>query len=339
MLTERRATILGMVVSEYIQTAEPVSSRAIVDHHHLDLSTATIRNELARLEEEGYITQPYTSAGRVPSDLGYRTFVEVLMSEDPVLAAEQRTIEHQMHQVAGGLDEWLSLSATILAGAVGNVAVVTKPRARASRLRNAQLVELNREAALLVAVMDDGRVRQRMLPQRTPVTQAELSDRATRLNVRLEGLDATAVRALAAELPDTSEDAATARAIAELIDEQRTAEETFLDGLNAVLRQPEFSDVDRMLEAVATLQAYRVRRLLEEAVDAQPGATQVVIGHEHGDDALQEWSVVLSRYGDDDSHGTVAVIGPTRMAYHRTIPRVRYVAGLMSHLLHEVRQS
>jgi heat-inducible transcriptional repressor len=105
-----------------------------------------------------------------------------------------------------------------------------------------------------------------------------------------------------------------------------------------VLRQPEFSDVDRMLEAVATLQAYRVRRLLEEAIDAQPGATHVVIGREHGDDTLQEWSVVLSRYGDHDALGTVAVIGPTRMPYHRTIPRVRYVAGLMSHLLHEVRQ-
>ena len=121
MLTERRAAILGMVVSEYINTAEPVSSRAIVARNHLDVSTATIRNELARLEEDGYITQPYTSAGRVPSDLGYRTFVEMLMAEEPVRADEQRTIEHQLHQVMGGLDEWLSLAATILAGAVGKI--------------------------------------------------------------------------------------------------------------------------------------------------------------------------------------------------------------------------
>ena len=337
MLTERRASILGMVVREYIQTAEPVSSRAIVTNHHLDLSTATIRNELARLEDDGYITQPYTSAGRVPSDLGYRTFVEVLMSEEPVRMDEQRTIEHQMHQVAGGLDEWLSLSATILAGAVGNVAVVTRPRARASRLRHAQLVELNHETALLVAVMDDGRVRQRMLPQRSSATQQDLSDRAARLNARIEGAEASAVRLLLAELTD-ADDAATVRAIAELIDEERSAEETFLDGLSAVLKQPEFSDVDRMLEAVATLQAYRVRQLLEESVGALPGATRVVIGHEHGDDTLQEWSVVLARYGDADALGTVAVIGPTRMPYQLTIPRVRYVAGLMSHLLHEVRQ-
>ena len=338
MLTERRAAILGMVVNEYISTAEPVSSRAIVARHHLDISTATIRNELARLEEDGYITQPYTSAGRVPSDMGYRTFVEMLMSEEPVEAQEQRTIEHQLHQVVGGLDEWLSLSATILAGSVGNAAVVTRPRAASSRIRHAQLVELNHDTALLVAVMDDGRVRQRMLPLQSPTSQAQLTDRAVRLNARIEGADARMARAVAAELVDADE-AATARAIADLIDEQRIAEETFLDGLNAVLKQPEFLDTDRMLEAVATLQAYRVRRVLEQAIDAQIGATQVVIGREHGDDSMQEWSMVISRYGDEDAIGTVAVIGPTRMAYHRTIPRVRYVARLMSHLLHEVRQA
>ena len=238
----------------------------------------------------------------------------------------------------GGLDEWLSLSATILAGAVGNVAVVTRPRAASSRLRHAQLVELNHDMALLVAVMDDGRVRQRMIPQQAHATQAALTERAVRLNRRLEGADAPGARAIAADLADP-DDAATARAIADLIDEQRIAEETFLDGLNVVLRQPEFLDVDRMLEAVAMLQAYRIRRLLERGAVTEIGDTQVVIGSEHGDDSMHEWSVVLSRYGDVDAVGTVAVIGPTRMPYHRTIPRVRYVAGLMSHLLHEVRQA
>lgn len=337
MLTQRRAAILRMVVEEYVETAEPVSSRAIVDRRHLGISTATIRNELARLEDEGYITHPYTSAGRIPSDMGYRTFVETLMSDEPVPPSEQRTIEHQLHQVMGGLDEWLSLSATILASAVGNAAVVTRPRAASSRLRHAQLVELNHDTALLIAVMDDGRVRQRLLPQQQPATQAQLADRAARLNTRLEGADTRAARALAAELVD-AEERLMAEAVADLIDEQRIAEETFLDGLNVVLRQPEFTDVDRMLQAVATLQAYRIRRVLERSVGAELGSTLVVIGSEHRDDSMHEWSVVLSRYGDDDAAGTVAVVGPTRMPYQRTIPRVQYVASLMSHLLHEVRQ-
>jgi heat-inducible transcriptional repressor len=308
-----------------------------VERRRLDVSTATIRNELARLEDDGYITHPYTSAGRVPSDLGYRTYVEALMAEDPVSVAEQRTIEHQLHQVLGGLEEWLSLTATILSGSVGNAAVVTRPRSTSGRLRHAQLVELSRDTALLVAVMDDGRVRQRMLPQHAPVTQAILQERADRLNARLAGEDVRAAIRLLDELEDADE-ISTVRSIAELIDEQRIAEETFVDGINALLRQPEFSDVDRMLEAIARLQAYRLRSFLESAADAPVGSTRVVIGTEHSEESMRSWSVVVARYGDMETSGAVAVIGPTRMAYGRTIPRVRYIATLMSQLLGEVRQ-
>ncbi len=338
MLTERQSAILGMVVDEYIETAEPVSSRALVDRHRLEISSATIRNEMARLEREGYITHPYTSAGRIPSDLGYRFYVEALMSELPVAADERRTVEHQLHQVVGGLDEWLSLTATILSSLVGNVAVVTRPRMSTARLRHAQLVELARDTVLLVAVMDDGRVRQRILPQRQPVTQTQLNERAVRLNGLLAGADAADVRGRVVGIEDPDE-VATALAVAEAIEELRIAEETFLDGLNNALRQPEFSDVDRLLEAVTQLQAYRLRGLLEAAVDdGHPSATRVIIGQENPDTGLQDWSVVVSRYGDTEAAGVVAVIGPTRMAYQRTIPRVRYIASLMSQLLQDVRQ-
>jgi heat-inducible transcriptional repressor len=338
VLTERQAAILSMVIDEYIETAEPVSSKALVDRRHLDVSTATIRNEMARLEREGYITHPYTSAGRVPSDRGYRTYVEGLMAEVPVAETERRTVEHQLHQVLGGLEEWLSLTATILSTLVGNVAVVTRPRTVAARLRNAQLVQLTPDTALLVAVMDDGRVRQRLMTLAQPVTQEVLNERAARLNRRLAGTDSPAAQAFAAELVDV-DDVATARAVGELINEQRIAEETYLDGLSSALRQPEFADVDRMLEAVEQLRAYRLRALLEPATGAEsdPGTIRVVIGSEHGDETMQEWSVVVARYGDEDARGMVAVIGPTRMPYQRTIPRVRYIAGLMGQLLHEVR--
>ncbi|PKN82748.1 MAG: heat-inducible transcription repressor HrcA [Chloroflexi bacterium HGW-Chloroflexi-9] len=337
MLTDRQSAILGMVVDEYVETAEPVSSRALVDRHRLEISSATIRNEMARLEREGYITHPYTSAGRIPSDLGYRFYVEALMSEAPVALDERRTVEHQLHQVAGGLDEWLSLTATILSSLVGNVAVVTRPRTSTARLRHAQLVELSRDTALLVSVMDDGRVRQRILQQRQPVTQDQLNARATRLNGLLAGADAANVRDRLVGLEDPDE-VATARAVAESIEELRIAEETFLDGLNMALRQPEFSDVDRMLEAVTQLQAYRLRGLLESTVDDHMGSTRVIIGQENPDTGLQDWSVVVSRYGDTDAAGVVAVIGPTRMAYQRTIPRVRYIASLMGQILRDVGQ-
>lgn len=337
MLTDRQAAILRLVVQEYIETAEPVSSRSLVEKHQLPVSSATIRNEMARLEEDGYITHPHTSAGRVPAEIGYRRYVESLMAEDPIAPAEQRTIEHQLHQVLGGLDEWLSLAATILAASVGNVAVVTRPQATGAHLKHMQLVELHGESVLLVAVMDDGRVRQRILPQPTPTRQDVLNERTLRLNARMAGLGGAATQLLATEISDP-EDATIVRAVAELIEEQRYTEETFLDGLRAALEQPEFASVDRMLMAVQQLQAYRVRRLVEQARGGRLGITRVLIGREHGVEGMQEWSVVVSSYGDAaGSIGAVAVLGPTRMHYERTIPRVRYVAALMSHLIEGVR--
>ena len=335
MLTERRADILGLLVNEYIDTAEPVSSRALVDRHHLDISSATIRNELAALEQDGYITHPYTSSGRVPSDRGYRLYVEALMDEQPVGAGEQRTIEHQFHQSAAGLDEWLSLAATVLAAWVGNAAVVTQPRATVARLKHVQLVHLRDDAALVVAVMDDGRVQQRIVPVRVAVDQPQLTARAERLNALFAGREAQAARAAASELTDADEQLV-ANAVAELIEEHRAAAETHLEGLQAVLEQPEFSSSERMLEAVRHLVAYELDRLLVFAGDVEPGGTRVLIGGENEDAWMQDWSVVVSSYGDlDGPGGTVAVLGPMRMHYARTIPRVRYVAELMGNLIRE----
>lgn len=337
MLTERQASILGMVVDEYVQTAEPVSSKALVSRRRLEVSTATIRNELARLETGGYITHPYTSAGRIPSDQGYRFYVEALMAEDPVGLEERRTVEHQLHQVAGDLDNWLSLTATILSSLVGNVAVVTRPRTTAARLRNAQLVELSREASLLVVVMDDGRLRQRILPLAEPVAQEALNDQALRLNQMFGGRDAAGIQEEMVNLFDAV-GLAVAENLVEILQEQRIAEETFVEGIDSALRQPEFADVDRILEAVAQLQAYRLRSILEPAVDARLGSMRVIIGSENADSGMQDWSMIVARYGEADAAGAVAVVGPTRMAYQRTIPRVRYVASLMTQLLYEVRR-
>jgi heat-inducible transcriptional repressor len=334
-LTDRRAAILSFVVDDYIDNAEPVSSRALVDRHRLRVSSATIRNELARLEEDGYVTHPYTSAGRIPAERGYRHYVEALMSEQPVGEDEKRTIEHQFHQVESGLDDWLTLAATVLAGAVDNAAVVTRPHNRSCRLKHLQLVHLQNESALLVAVMDDGRVQQRILSLPEPATQDELTQRAERLNNRLADQDASEVR-LAAENMSDREDSEIAAAVSVLIEEHRAADEAFLQGLRAVLEQPEFASADRMLDAVEVLEAYRLQRLLDSAQDIEIGSTRVLIGSEHGDESMHDWSIVVSAYGAHDNVGTVAVLGPTRMRYDRTIPRVRYFAALMSDIVADI---
>ena len=337
MLTERRADVLSMLVNAYIVTAAPVSSRALVDRNRLPLSSATVRNELAALEEEGYVTHPYTSSGRIPSDRGYRVYVESLMDEQPVAAGERRTVEHQFHQAAAGLDEWLSLAASVLAAWVGNAVVVSRPRprSRVTRLRHVQLVELREDAALLVAVLDDGRVAQRMLNLERTASQDQLSERARRLNAAAAGSDATALLALVDELED-EEERRIVEAVAGLLGEAG-AGDSYLDGLEAVLEQPEFTEPGRMLEAVRHLAAYELRGLMASATEVEPGGTRVVIGGENEDPRLHDWSVILSAYGERSGPvGTVAVLGPTRMDYARTIPRVRYLASLMGNLVHEV---
>lgn len=338
MLTARRASILGLVVDEYISSAAPVSSRALVDRHSLGVSPATIRNELARLEDDGYITHPHTSAGRVPSDRGYRVYVEALMAEELLDAEEQRTIEHQFYQASGGLDEWLSLGAAVLASAVGNVAVVTRPRRRVAHLKQVQFVHLHDAAALVVAVMDDGRVQQRMLTLDQPTRQDELAHVAEELNARYGEQDAASIRD--DEPQDEDEDRARLRlAVADLVDEHERSDDTYLEGVRDVLEQPEFQSADRMREAVQHLEVYELRRALpsvREVTGVTGGSLRVVIGGENRLAWMQGWSVVLATYGAGGASGMLAVVGPTRMHYARTIPRVRYFANLMSDVLHEV---
>jgi heat-inducible transcriptional repressor len=334
VLTGRRAEILGLVVNEYISTAAPVSSRALVDRHGLQVSTATIRNELARLEDEGYIAQPHTSAGRIPLDLGYRVYVEELMSEQPVGVDEQRTIEHQFHQAPQRIEDWMALAAHVLAGAVANVAVIVRPRRQSARLRHLQLVELQGENALLVAVMDDGNVQQRVVSLSRSEDRKSLAARAEGLNARIAGSNAAGVRDLANEPTTDPDDERVLRAVAELIDVHRTVAETYVEGVRSALEQPEFASVDRMLEAVRHLQAYELTHALPSPVEIGTGTTRVMIGNENSDDWMHEWSVVVSAFGEGESPaGTIAVLGPTRMRYGYTIPRVRYVAALMNTLL------
>ena len=334
MLSQRRADILNLVVDEYIDTATPVSSRALADRHNLALSTATIRNELARLEEDGYVTHPYTSAGRVPSNVGYRFYVERLMEEEPIGPAEQRTIEHQFHQAPPRYGDWLRLAASILAAAVGNVAVVTRPQRPRPALRHAQLVQLRPGAALLVAVMDDGSVRQRIAAVPETEGQTHLGERALRLNERCAGSGAEAARALARDVADLH-DRRLVLDVADLIEEHAEDADLHIAGVRSALEQPEFDSTDRILDAVQHLEAYHLRGTLRAAGGGRGGA-RILIGDENRADWLQEWTVVISGFeGPDGATGAVAVLGPTRMRYGRIIPRVRYVSALMSGLLQE----
>src|SRR3989442_787108 len=194
MLTERRQKLLQFIIDEYVSTAQPVGSNALVEKYRLPISSATIRNEMAQLEEEGYIAQPHTSAGRVPTDRGYRHYVEALMREDRLPEELQQTIRHQFHQAARELEEWARLAAAILAGNLQNAAVVTTPHSPEPRLRWIELVGVHDYLALLVVVLQEARVLQQTLALDRKFSQEELTGIARRLNDLLAGKSAAELR-------------------------------------------------------------------------------------------------------------------------------------------------
>ncbi|TMB95919.1 MAG: heat-inducible transcription repressor HrcA [Chloroflexi bacterium] len=333
MLTERREKLLRLIVDEYVSTAQPVGSGNIVDKYRMDVSAATIRSEMARLEEEGLITQPHTSAGRVPTDQGYRYYVEALMKEEELPEQLQQTIRHQFHQAARELEEWARLAAAILAARLRNAAVVTTPHTAQPKLRWLELVGVHEYLALLVVVLQEARVLQQTLSLDRPFTQEELTSIARRLNDVLSGKTAAEMRS--ESLPVTAMEAPLIDAAASLLEaaEESEIEPSFLQGIRELLRQPEFSEGERILGLLELLEERNLARALPSA-GRSTGEVKIIIGGEHPLDAMRACSVISARYsGPAGLRGSLSVVGPTRMHYPRAVSMVRYMSSLMEELL------
>jgi heat-inducible transcriptional repressor len=337
-LTPRQQTILGLTVREYVKTASPVSSRALVERYGLPVSSATVRNELAYLEETGHLTHPHTSAGRVPTHEGYRYFVERLLGEVELPLRERLTIVHQFHQARENLEQWMPLAASTLARTVDGAALVTAPRSRKARYKHLQLILTEGLGVLLVLVLRGGMVKQRMLTLAEPLTQSELAEASKRINQACFGLTAGEIRAQLDGLPSLETDVAGLVAdIMEAVD-TRSSGPVYSEGLSKVLQQPEFSETEKAQELVQVIEERSfLRMVMEEALGPEVGNVRVLVGGEGEWDQLQACSLVLTRYGVANfSTGALGVVGPTRMSYGRAISAVRFVAGLLSDLVLEV---
>jgi heat-inducible transcriptional repressor len=310
-----------------------VGSETVVRRHGLKLSSATIRNEMARLEEEGYISHPHTSAGRVPSDKGYRYYVEALMEDHDLPWDAKQTIRHQFHQAGRDEDEWIHLAAAVLARSVENAAVVTLPRSAEAHLRRLELISVQDTSVLLVVVLQQARVKQQVLLFPEPVDQDRLTTISNHLNDAFRGCSAAEISRSQVQLTQLEWHVANAvRAVMEASD-GGGAEETYLDGVRNVLQQPEFANSDKIMNLLEVLEQRNLGRLIPFAQAAADGVT-VMIGAEHSEDAMRDYSLVISRYGTPAGvNGAMAVLGPTRMHYPQTISTVRYIAGLMSEML------
>ncbi len=332
-LNERSQTVLRLVVLDYINTATPISSKGISERYDLGISPATIRNEMAELEEKGYLTHPHTSAGRLPTEKGYRYFVEKLMGESSLSATEQRTISHQFHQARLDMDQWMRLSAAVLAHSAQGASLVTAPKSVHCQVKHLELISLRDEIVLLILVLQEGTVKQQILTLDAPMAQDVLAPVAQRLTHLWAGCDQTAVKATLAGLMDFE------RQVADVVldtmqrIDARASNEIYRDGLLNVLSQPEFLHGEGAQQVVRALEERQfVDAMVGEVM--QRGGLQIIIGGEGRWEELSEVSVVLARYGvDDQATGALGVLGPIRMRYGRAVSVVRYVSRLMSDLI------
>jgi heat-inducible transcriptional repressor len=195
-LTERQKTLLLLIIRDYIESAQPVGSKRLVEHYHINLSTATIRNEMGALTEMGYLRQPHTSAGRVPTEEGYRYVVSQMMHNAELPETIQQTISHQFHQSRADMNQWMTLAASVLAHQSQGISMITAPHAEQARYKHVELISTQGRQVLMVLVMAGGEVSQQILTLAEPVSQERLSQTASRLNGLLAGLAVDAIAAL-----------------------------------------------------------------------------------------------------------------------------------------------
>ena len=331
----RKLAVLQAIVEDFIATREPVGSRALVDRHHLDVSPATIRNDMAALEEEGLIEQPHTSAGRIPTDAGYRRFVDQLDSVKALSPAEKRAIESFLTG-AVDLDDVLHRAVRALAQLTRNVAVVQYPSLSRSAVRHLELVSLSSSRLMLVVITDTGRVEQRVVELPATASEEAIAELRTTLNQRLRDRPLAEAPQIVAELPGTVPahlrglmTTLTAVLLEALI--ERHGDRVLLGGTaNLTEHALDFPEIRPVLEALE--EQVVLLRLMDQTVAA--GDVVVRIGYETGHAGLQSTSWVSTGYGPHGSVvGGVGVLGPRRMDYPHTMSRVVAVARYVGEML------
>ena len=336
-LSGRQGTILKVVVGEYIASGVPVPSEILARRYSLGVSPATIRNDMASLEEQGYIVRPYASAGGVPSDLGYRFYVGSLLSEVRISQRERRSIQRYFDQVEREPDEWARLAVSLLTDRLRSIALATPPRAAVCHFRRLDLVTLQESLVLLVLVLQEGQIGQHLVVLEEAVSGDELAAMAAKLNEAYWGLDHAGISGRALDMHLSHAEARITGLVVGMMEaeDERQYERYYVDGWRYLLGNVDAMGSQRMLRLAEALEDRTVlTRLLGRL--GSGGQMRITIGGENADDALEGWSVILSGYGGGGRRGAIGVIGPTRMPYSRAIPMIEYVSALMSEMVERV---
>jgi heat-inducible transcriptional repressor len=334
---DRKLEVLRAIVEDFIATNEPVGSKSLVDRHNLGVSSATIRNDMAALEEDGLIAQPHTSAGRVPTDAGYRMFVDRLTDIKPLSGAEKRAISAFLDG-AVDLDDVLHRAVRALAQLTRNVAVVQYPTLSRSRIRHLELVMISTTRLMLVVITDTGRVEQRVVDLPSPVAEDDVHDLRTTLNSKLRDRLLSEAPEIVSDLPsqvDTGLRGMLATLTSVLLEVlvEPTSDRIVLGGTANLSQQTlDFPAIRPVLEALE--EQVVLLRLLDQSVSSSK--VLVMIGNETQHEGLAGASVVSTGYGLHGSAvGAVGVLGPRRMDYAPTMARVAAVARYVGTLLED----
>jgi len=334
-LTPRTSLILQSITKWYIEKAVPVSSQNLVNDYDLGVSSATVRNEMAFLEQEGYIMRPHTSSGSIPSDKGYRFYVASL-EKTPLPEAEQRMIDHLFHQVESRLDEWLSLAAATATRMAQNTAVITVPKLADSHFRHMELVSIQDATVLLVLVLRGARIKQQLLTLEQAISQDDLNSVANKINQAYLGLSAFEIKAKGLKSSPLEEQLTENLVRIMQVEDKQGTNQSYLEGLHFLMQYPEFEHKERILGIIELLEHKAMLGSLmpEEQVK---DIVQVVIGSENKSEVAQDCSLVIGQYGlPHEARGNIMVVGPTRMAYPRVISTVSYLSLVLSGLVGEL---
>ena len=326
-MENRKQAILRAVVQEFTTSAVPVGSQALQSRYFVNLSSATIRSELAELADLGYLTQPHTSAGRVPTDSGYRYFVDFLMDLEKIPDQVGSFIENELRHAPADVQGMVEKVAMTVAAVTQNASVASAPHGSQARVKHVDLVSLEPAEVLLILLLEGNLLRQQVVTVTQETNQAELSKLSSKLNSSLAGRGSEEVRRSYESAALGLEKELLGRVVTVLDLYEKGSESLVVhDGVRNLLRQPEFAESSRLHQVLEVLEETRYLTVLLRQLIGDSDL-EIVIGSENASSQLQGCAVVLTTYGPSNRlKGVLGVIGPTRMAYSQTVARLQAVA-------------
>lgn len=339
-LNEREKSILRYVIQQFILTASPVGSRNITKKYDIGVSPATVRNIMSDLEESGFINHPHTSAGRIPTDKGYRLYVDSLMDIQQLQKAEKGIINKSFDQGTAGTEELLRLTSNLLSSITHQLACVTYPKLDSGILEKIQLVSISSSRVLVVMSIKSGLVKTITLELNSEIKPSQVESVQSLLNERLSGLTFLEIRSSFRErFQDLSiEEHPVMRLFFDSVDkifkEVRQADNMYITGAKNVIKHPEFEDPEKFQGVIELIEDKDIIiHILDKTGEAKQNQVYISIGSENNDQKLNEYSFVAKEYKLGDVSGTLGIIGPKRMEYSKVVAIVDYVAKMLTEVL------